>query len=88
MIVCQDEAYLRELVRYIHLSLLMAGIGKDMKVLRRYKRCGHSAVMGVIHRLWQDRDTILVHFGKRGKRAIEKYERFVSIDMNYTNDYT
>ena len=28
-------------------------------------------------REWQDRDTVLTYFGKRQKRAIEKYEKFV-----------
>jgi len=33
--------------------------------------------MGVIDRPWQDGETILSYFGKRRKRAIEKYEQFV-----------
>jgi putative transposase len=34
-IVCQEEAYLRELVRYIHLNLLRTGIVKDVNELER-----------------------------------------------------
>jgi len=30
-----------------------------------------------VKREWQDRDTVLAYFGKRRKRAIEKYEDFV-----------
>ena len=33
--------------------------------------------MGIIKRPWQDIDRILSYFGKRRKRAIEKYEQFV-----------
>jgi hypothetical protein len=33
--------------------------------------------MGTAQREWQDRDTVLAYFGKRRKRAIEKYEDFV-----------
>jgi hypothetical protein len=33
--------------------------------------------MGMVKRDWQDRDTVLAYFGKRRKRAIEKYEDFV-----------
>lgn len=34
-IVCQEDAYLKELVRYIHLNLLRAGQVKDLKALNR-----------------------------------------------------
>ncbi|MBW1783471.1 MAG: transposase [Deltaproteobacteria bacterium] len=76
-ILCEDDPYLLELTRYIHLNPLRAGIVKNMNALRTYERCGHSAIMGTIHRSWQDCDTILAYFGKRRKRAIEKYEQFV-----------
>jgi hypothetical protein len=33
--------------------------------------------MGRVKREWQDTDTVLANFGKRRKRAIEKYEDFV-----------
>ena len=76
-ILCESDPYLLELTRYIHLNPLRAGIVKDVKGLRRYEWCGHSVIMGIVKRQWQDRDTILAYFGKRRKRAIEKYEDFV-----------
>jgi REP element-mobilizing transposase RayT len=76
-ILCEDDPYLLELTRYIHLNPLRAGIVKDVKELGRYEWCGHSVIMGAVKRQWQDSDTILAYFGKRRKRAIEKYERFV-----------
>ena len=76
-ILCEDDPYLLELTRYIHLNPLRAGIIKDMKELKRYERCGHSAIMGTIKRPWQDSETILAYFGKKRKVAIEKYEKFV-----------
>lgn len=76
-ILCEDEPYLLELTRYIHLNPLRATIVKDINELGIYKWCGHSAIMGIIKRPWQDRDTILAYFGKRRKRAIEEYEQFV-----------
>jgi len=54
-----------------------AGVVKDIKALKRYEWCGHSVMMGIIKRPWQDTDTILSCFGKMRKRAIEKYEQFV-----------
>jgi hypothetical protein len=33
--VCQEDSYLKELVRYIHLNLLRSGLVEDMKGLNR-----------------------------------------------------
>ena len=41
-IVCQEDAYLLELVRYIHLNLLRAGIVKSMRGLNKSAWSGHS----------------------------------------------
>ena len=70
-ILCEDDPYLLELTRYIHLNPLRAGIVKDIKELSRYECCGHSVIMGIVKRPWQDKDTILAYFGKSRKRAIE-----------------
>jgi len=40
------DVYLRELVRYIHLNPLRAGIIKTLEELDRYLYCGHSYLMG------------------------------------------
>ena len=39
-IICQEDVYLRELVRYIHLNPLRAGIVSDFNRLNSYKYCG------------------------------------------------
>ena len=41
-ILCQEDSYLLELVRYIHLNPLRAGIVKDLRGLNSYPYCGHS----------------------------------------------
>ena len=76
-ILCEDDPYLLELTRYIHLNPLRAGIIKSIRELNKYPRSGHSVLMGNIKHEWQDRDTILAYFGKRPKSAIEKYEEFI-----------
>jgi hypothetical protein len=45
-IVCEEDAYLLELVRYIHLNVIRAGLVKDMGGLDRYRWSGHSVLMG------------------------------------------
>jgi len=76
-IICEDYPYLLELTRYIHLNPLRAKIVKNLEELKGYPWCGHSVIVGRVKRDWQDMDTVLAYFGKRRKRAIEKYENFV-----------
>lgn len=77
-ILCQEDAYLLELVRYIHLNPLRAKLVKDMGNLGRYPFCGHGVVMGKHHRPWQDIDTVLAYFGKQQGPARRSYRAFVS----------
>ena len=86
-ILCEDDPYLLELTRYIHLNPLRAGVVKDMRELRRYEQCGHSAIVGTINRPWQDRETILAYFGKKHKSATEKYEKFVEDGIKTGNRF-
>jgi putative transposase len=76
-IVCQEEVYLRELVRYIHLNPVRAGIVKELPQLEKYPYCGHSALMGFENRPWQDIDYILRYFGKTVKGARKAYSSYV-----------
>ncbi|MBE0616600.1 MAG: transposase, partial [Proteobacteria bacterium] len=41
-IVCEEEGYLLELVRYIHLNPLRAGLVVDLAGLEGYRWCGHG----------------------------------------------
>ncbi|MDI7260853.1 MAG: transposase [Thermodesulfobacteriota bacterium] len=75
-IICEDDPYLLELTRYIHLNPLRAGTVDDMRGLSQYRWAGHSAIMGRVKRDWQDIGTVLGYFGK-GHKAIAKYERYV-----------
>jgi len=75
-IICEDDPYLLELTRYIHLNPLRAGMVGDMRGLSKYRWAGHSAIMGRVKRDWQDIETVLGYFGK-GRKAVEKYEQYV-----------
>ncbi len=76
-IVCEEDPYLLELTRYIHLNPLRAGIVKDMNELDIYPWTGHAVIMGKECRPWQDRDAILVLFGKVEGQAKKHYRQFV-----------
>jgi len=45
-VICEEDPYLLELIRYIHLNPLRAGLVKDLKELDRYSWTGHSAILG------------------------------------------
>ena len=45
-IVCEEDNYLLELTRYIHLNPLRAGLVKNLKELDKYPWAGHSAIIG------------------------------------------
>ena len=65
-ILCQEDPYLLELVRYIHLNPLRAGIVEELKGLNTYPYCGHYALMGKTEPGFQDVDYILNLFGGEG----------------------
>jgi REP element-mobilizing transposase RayT len=81
-IVCQEDIYLIELVRYIHLNPVRAGIVNTLDELKKYKYCGHGAIMSGLKSDWQDTDYVLGHFGKNKRRAREEYETFVKKGLN------
>jgi len=76
-IVCDEDAYFRELVRYIHLNPIRAKVVKTMPELDRYRWCGHSVVMGRMKHEWQDRDYILSWFGEKEGEARRAYRQYV-----------
>ncbi len=76
-ILCEEEPYLLELTRYIHLNPLRGGLVQRLRDLRGYPWTGHSALLGVVDRAWQDTATVLAHFGQKWRRAIQRYEEFV-----------
>jgi REP element-mobilizing transposase RayT len=45
-ILCQEDTYLKELVRYIHLNPLRAKIVSDISELNGYEYSGHSVLLG------------------------------------------
>ena len=75
-IVCQEDAYLTQLVRYIHLNLVRAGIVKDLGELDECPWSGHAALMGMAGREWQDREYVLSYFGG-GRKGRGNYFKFM-----------
>jgi REP element-mobilizing transposase RayT len=77
-IVCDEDAYFRELVRYIHLNPLRAKAVKTLSELDRYSWCGHAVLMGRVKYEWQDRDYVLSWFADKEGPAKRAYRQYVS----------
>lgn len=82
-ILCQADAYLLELVRYIHLNPLRAGIVQDLDGLDGYAYCGHSRLVGHISDDWQSTDGVLSLLGKQKKLAIRIYRQFMADGIDH-----
>lgn len=80
-ILCQEDVYLRELVRYIHLNPLRAGIVRNLEELDRYRYCGHSGLMGNHQDEWQETRSVLRFFGDSTLSARMHYRAFVEDGM-------
>lgn len=89
-ILCQEDAYLKELVRYIHLNPLRASLVSDMKALDGYRWSGHSVIMGKTKNDWQNIDYVLRFFDDTRSRARRGYRSFVQkgIDEGRRPDLT
>lgn len=89
-ILCQEETYLLELVRYVHLNPLRAGLVKDVNALNRYKWSGHSMIVRRNPAGWQCVDEILERFGNERSAAIQKYLEFMvdGVEMGKRYDLT
>ncbi|MFO7665605.1 MAG: transposase [Desulfobacterales bacterium] len=76
-VLCQEDLYIKELIRYIHLNPLRAGIVSDYRSLGRYNYCGHGVLIGIIKNDWQDMEYVLNLFGEDTKSGRRGYTEFV-----------
>jgi hypothetical protein len=76
-IVTQDHLYIEELVRYVHLNPVRAGICSNLDSLLEYPWCGHSVLMGMENWKKQQVEDVLLRFDKDTIAARKKYIRFL-----------
>lgn len=81
-IICQEDAYLLELVRYIHLNPLRARMVKTIGELKAYPYCGHGRLMGDKIHSWQDDRYVLGFFGRTLRKARKGYEAYMEEGLN------
>ena len=85
-IVCDKEAYLLELIRYIHLNPVRAGMVGDPAV---YPWTGHRGYLRKGKENLIDSDMVLSQFSKKESIARDQYRQFVSegIDTGHEQKY-
>lgn len=81
-IICQEDAYLKELVRYIHLNPLRAKIVTTLSELNRYPYSGQSVLMDKRKQEWQETGYVLAFFNRNPGRAKKTYLEFVKAGMD------
>ena len=77
-IVCEEDAYFVELLRYIHLNPIRAGLVGTLSDLERYPWSGHGILLGEVAGSWQEREWVLSWFGKTADSAKQAYREFVA----------
>lgn len=77
-ILCQEEAYYLELVRYIHLNPVRAGKIKTLTQLNQYPWTGHTVIVEKKQRPWQQTEEVLGRFAIRTTTAIKRYKEFIN----------
>jgi REP element-mobilizing transposase RayT len=75
--LCEEAGYFRELVRYIHLNPVRAGIVASVDELDRDPTTGHSSIMGAQVARFLDVDHVLSAFGSDRNSARLAYRTFV-----------
>ena len=85
-ILVDRDSYLLELVRYIHLNPVRAGLVGDAEA---YPWSGHRVYLGRERLSWLTTDWVLGHFGERVGTARRRYQRFVShgLDEGHRSDF-
>ncbi len=88
--LCQEDPYLMELVRYIHLNPMRAGIVADLKQLDRHPWCGHGVLMNKTNHAWQNSDYVYGLFADQKSLARKRYRAFVAkgVDQGSRSDLT
>lgn len=76
-ILCQEDLYLLELVRYIHLNPLRAKVVTDSVDLDKYAYSGHSVLLGRRKNDWQAVDYVLSYFAGPVATARRRYRAYV-----------
>jgi putative transposase len=78
-ILVDAENYLHELVRYIHLNPVRAGVATNPQ---DYKWSGHQCYLGITRKSWLTVKYVLSQYSRQESTALRLYESFVLEGLN------
>ncbi|MHB8111122.1 MAG: transposase [Syntrophorhabdaceae bacterium] len=81
-IVCDEEVYFKELVRYIHLNPIRAGIVSTIDDLDVFAYSGHAALIGKTDSPWQDVRYVLEMSAIITTKARKAYRTYIESALN------
>ncbi|MCD4775688.1 MAG: transposase [Candidatus Aegiribacteria sp.] len=81
-ILVQEENYFLQLVKYIHINPLKAGIIDDYASLLYYRWSGHGNMMGIRLTPWQDVEFVLSKFTKLSSEPRKEYLKYIKEEMS------
>ena len=87
-LLCEEEAYLLRLVRYVHLNPVVSGIVNSVDSLADYRWTGHRCLMGIVEIPWQKASSVLHRFGNRIGQARRNYVEYMEDGLGNTEDET
>ncbi len=73
-ILIEEDQYLLELVRYIHLNPVRAGLTEYPE---KYPWSSHNTYMGLDQKWWLTQNSVLARFDAITSQAIKKYQQFI-----------
>ena len=76
-ILCQEDLYFLQLVRYIHLNPFRSGLVGSYESLCFFRYSGHSVIVGKRKNDWQEVDDVLRYFGSMKGSSQRRYGSFV-----------
>ncbi len=85
-IMVEEDKYLLELLRYVHLNPLRAGLVRTVRSLDSYPWSGHAVLVGKREAPWQDTEQVLLQFGRARGRAVRAYRQFISDGVSLRSD--
>jgi len=85
-ILVEQEAHLLELVRYVHLNPLRAGLVGSLAALGRHRWTGHATLLGGGDASFQDSQTILKEFGRTTAEARRRLLEWMRAEIDPVAD--
>lgn len=80
-VLCQDQNYAAEVIKYVNMNPIRAGLVKSVEALKNWTWCGHGYLIGMEGakgEAFQNREECLKRFGEEEKIAITNYLNFMT----------